>query len=241
LEASVELIQATPPEEVGLSPEEYGQQLEAIRELESAVSRSVTIGVPFSVAAGGLLVVALVAEAVPIVAVRMFATDEAETISRELLTDNILLATLNGTVGKIVVWGLIFLGFAFFVLPGIFFAVSFYFLRQEVALRDKNFVSGMADSWRLTKGNRIEIFAVALIVFVLSQLDAALSPLGNVVSQTAIALVGTVFSAGLAVFGAAVVTRLYVQLREGSEAEDEAVEAEKDPYDAALGPDDIPE
>jgi hypothetical protein len=74
-------------------------------------------------------------------------------------------------------------------------------------------------------------------VFVLSQLDVVLSPLAGIVPQTAVSLLGTVISAAIAVFGAAVVTRLYVQLQEEAEAD----EAEKDPYDAALGPDDIPE
>jgi hypothetical protein len=74
-------------------------------------------------------------------------------------------------------------------------------------------------------------------VFVLSQLDVVLSPLAGIVPRTAVALLGTAIGAAIAVFGAAVVTRLYVQLQEEAEAD----EAEKDPYDAALGPDDIPE
>lgn len=242
-EAALEFIQGIDPAEAGLSQQEYDQ---TVSDLQTMVSETqelypLAIGLPPGVAAAGLVAVALLWETASIIAVRVFASEAPESLTTDDVTGNLLLATLNGFIGKIVVWGLIILGFAVFVIPGIFLAVCFYFLRQEIALQDKNFVSGMADSWRLTKGNRIEVFAVALVVFILSQLDVVLGPLGSVVSQTAIALLGTVFSAAIAVFGAAVVTRVYVQLRSTAAEAEAKAEAEKDPYDAALGPDDIPE
>jgi hypothetical protein len=242
-ESLLEAFRGLSPEQINISQEEYNRQINTMEtQLEMARETSpLALDLPPGVAAAGLVVVALLSEAVSIVAVRVFATDETNAIPSDLATDNILLATLNGFIGKIVVWGLISVGLLFFVLPGIFLAVVFYFLRQEIALQDKNFVSAMADSWRLTKGNRIEVFAVALVVLVVSQLNAVLGPLSGVVPQIAVTLLTAVFGAALAVFGAAVVTRLYVQLRDVTAAEAEAAEAEQDPYDAALGPDDIPE
>lgn len=242
-EATLEFAQSVNPAEAGLSQGEYEQ---AVSDLERMVSEAETlypfaIGLPPGVAAAGLVAIALLWETASIVAVRVFAHEEPESLTTDDVTGNLLLATLNGFIGKIVVWGVILLGLMVFVLPGIFLAVAFYFLRQEIALQDKNFVSGMADSWRLTKGHRIEVFAVALLVFVISQLDVVLSPLSNVAPQTVVGLLTTGVGAALAVFGAAVVTRLYVQLREVTAAEAEAAEAEQDPYNAALGPDDIPE
>jgi hypothetical protein len=238
-EATLEFVQSVDPAEAGLSQAEYERSVSDLQMMVSNAQEFYPLALDLSpgIAAAGLVAVALLWETASIIAIRVFATDDPESLTSEDISGNLLLATLNGFIGKIVVWGLIILGFGVFVVPGIFFAVAFYFLRQEIALQDKNFVSAMADSWRLTKGNRIEVFAVALVVFVLSQLDVVLSPLAGIVPQTAVSLLGTVISAAIAVFGAAVVTRLYVQLQEEAEAD----EAEKDPYDAALGPDDIPE
>ncbi|WP_336135913.1 hypothetical protein [Natronomonas amylolytica] len=237
LESLLEAFRGLPPEQANIGQEEYNRQINTMEtQLEMVRETSpLALDIPLGVAAAGLVVVALLSETVSIVAVRVFATDETDAIPSNVVTDNVLLATLNGFIGKIVVWGLIWLGLVFFVLPGIFFAVVFYFLRQEIALRDKNFVSAMADSWRLTKGNRIEVFAVGLVLLIVSQLNAVVSPLSAVVPRIAVSLLTALLGAALAVFGAAVVTRLYVQLREAEEAE----KATEDPYDAALGPDDL--
>lgn len=243
LDAFLELLQATAPAEIGMSPQEYAQQLEAAENLESTLNQSPTLGIPLGVAAGGVLALAIVGEAALLVAVRIFANAEIESISRDRITDNLLLATLNGFVGKILVWGLIFLGTLLFVLPGIVLAVLFFFLRQEIAIKDKNFVQAMADSWRLTKGNRIEVFLVGSVLVIVSQLDVVTATLLDIVSTTA-GLVGAAIVGGLVTaFAVAVATRAYVQIDEGvgdGAGEGESDEPAEDPYDAALGPEDLP-
>jgi hypothetical protein len=242
VELGLELIQTASPEELGLTQQEYQEQLEATREVQSFASESMTIGVPLSVAAGGVLATALFAEAVSIIAVRIFSTETVSQVSRELVTDKILFATVNGFIGSLVVWGLIIIGLPLLVLPGIFFAVAFYFVRQEIALKNKNFIQAMADSWRITKGNRIEVLLLGFILIVVSQLEPATSAVVSVVSTPAGAVVGSLVGGLLTAFGAAVVTRAYVQIGgdteppgDGGSDEDD----EKDPYDAALGPDDL--
>jgi hypothetical protein len=242
VELVLELLQTTSPEELGLTQQEYQQQLETTREARSFVSESLTIGIPLSVAAVGVLAAALFAEAISIVAVRIFSTEAIETITRELITENIVFATVNGFVGSIVVWGLIIVGLPLFVIPGVFFAIVFYFLRQEIALKNKNFVQAMADSWRITKGNRIEVLFIGFILVVVSQLEAVSSAVAGIVSTPAGIVVGSLVGGVLTVFGAAVVTRAYVQIDEDAEAPGDGVseeDDEKDPYDAALGPDDL--
>lgn len=232
-------VQSASPAELGMTQAEYDQ---AVTEFETAAENArgtapLALDLSAGAAAAGLVALVLVGEAVSIVAVRVFATDDGEAVSGDLVTGNIVLATLNGFVGAVVVWGLILLGLVFLVVPGIALAVLFYFLRQEIALKDKNFVQAMADSWRLTKGHRVEVFLVGAILVVVSQLEqlgavavGTLSTIGGVVAAAA---VGGLLSA----FGAAVVTRAYVQIDEG---EAEPVDAEpEDPYDAALGPDDL--
>ena len=238
LEALLEFYRGLSPEQLEVSQGEYDRQVSALEtQLEvTKESSPLALEVPISVAAGGLLVMAILAEAVSVVAVRVFAAEEGE-ISPTGETDGLLLATLNGFVGGIVVWGLIVAGSVAFLLPGLFLAVAFYFLRQEIALEDRNFVKAMAESWRLTRGDRLTVFALGLLVVVVSQFEAAVSFALAQVSPPAASLVSPVVGGVLAAFGAAVVTRAYLQLRDPEIDE----ETTADPYDAALEPDDIPE
>jgi len=242
LEALLEAFQGLSPEELNIDQGEYDQaitdlemQLEMMRE-----TSPLALPLPAGAAAGALLAVALVAEVVSVLAVRVFATDATDAFPAGV-GDGIVLATLNGFVGGVVVLGLVAVGLGLFVLPGLFFAVAFYFLRQEVALKNKNFVQAMADSWRLTKGHRLQVFALAAIVVLLSQLGVvaggAVGFLSTVAGEVVAALVGGVLTA----FGAAVVTRAYVQLDADEPAAVDDDPDDADPYDAALGPDDIPE
>lgn len=240
LEAMLETFQGLSPEELNVSQQEYETlisdlqtQVEAARE-----SSPLALGLPASVAAGALVALSLVSETVSIVAVRTFAAVDSEAVSRERLTDNVLLATLNGFIGSIVVWGLIIVGSVFLLLPGIFFAVVFFFMRQRIAIEGENFVEAMAESWRLTKGHRIEVFALGLLVVVVSLLDEFVGSILSLVSPIASAVITAAVGGVILAFGAAVVTRGYVQLEAGETNVDDE---ESDPYNAALGPDDIPE
>lgn len=239
-EAMLEFLQSLSPEEIeGMDRADYEQM---IADMEQGVEQTretspLALGISPGLSAGGLLALALVAEAASIVAVRLFATEETRSIPGDVVADNILLATLNGFVGGIVVWTLIGIGLVLFVLPGIFLAVAFYFLRQEIALGDKNFVQAMADSWRTTKGYRLEVFLVALLVVLVSTLEPVGSSLGGLLSPLVAVLLASLVGGVLTAFGAAVVTRAYLQI---SDEEPVVDETEEDPYAKALGPDDIP-
>jgi len=240
LEAMLESFQGLSPEELNVSQQEYETLISDLRtQLEMARESSpLALGLPAGVAAGALIALSLVSEAVSIVAVRTFAAADSEAVTSDSLTDNILLATLNGFVGSIVVWGLIIVGSVFLLLPGIFFAVVFLFMRQRIAIENENFVEAMAESWRLTKGHRIEVFALGLLVVVVSLVDELVGSVLSLVSPIASAVVTAAVGGVVLAFGAAVVTRGYVQL----EADETVADSEDDdPYNAALGPDDIPE
>jgi len=243
-EAILQTFQNASPEELGLAQAEYEQLIaELERNLGNVEETSpLALPIPAAAAGAGALALAVVSEAVSIVAVRIFATDP-EAVSRDLVTDRIVRATLNGFVGGIVVWVLIGLGFALLVIPGIVLAVLFYFLRQEIAINDKNFVQAMADSWRITKGSRIEVFLIALVIVLVARLEGVSSIAVGTVSIPAATVVAAGIGGILTVFGAAATTRAYVQLDSGSAAEptepDDPEPPEDDPYDAALGPDDL--
>ena len=238
LEALLEAARAASPEQLGLTQAAYDQQTAALEaQLEAARASPLALEAPPSVAAGGLVAVALVSEVISIVAVRAFAADDPATVGREVV-DGLGMATLNGFVGGVVIWVLIIVGSILFVVPGLFAAVGFYFLRQEVALDDENVLGALAASWRLAKGNRVGVFTLALVVVAVSQLNLVVGIAIETVSPAAAAVASAVVGGVVAAFGAAAVTRGYLQL---TDADDSGTETASDPYDAALGPDDIPE
>lgn len=250
VEALVEFQEGLTPEEMGVDESEYEQSLNDSRALHDQFQDDLTlaVGLPVGVAAGGLLVLALLSEAATIVAIRVFATSEADDVQRGHATDNVLLATLNGFVGGIVAWGLILVGSLFLLVPGIFFAVAFFFYRQEVALNDENFVQALADSWRLTKGNRVDVFALGLVLVLVVwsitlAVGGAVGLVSTLGSDLLTAILGGVTLGGgvLGVFGTAVATRAYVQLDGAADELELEDDSDDDPYAAALGPDDIPE
>jgi hypothetical protein len=242
VELILETFQSLSPQEIGVEQAEYDQ---ALAEFETAredvrSTAALALEIPVRIAIPGLILLGLLGEAAAIVAVRVFATEQTETIPRELVTDNIILATLNGVVGKIIVVVLILLGLALLVLPGIILAVLFFFLRQEIAINDKNFVQAMADSWRITRGNRIEVFVIGAALLIVSQFEAVTASALELVSTTAGAIGAALVGGLLTAFGAAVATRAYIQIDEDAAQSSETdAGSETDPYDAALGPDDL--
>lgn len=188
---------------------------------------------------------ALLVETLHIVAIRTFASDERRALPAEFVRRRIAWVTLNGFVGGIAVAGLVVIGLVFLIVPGIFLYVGFFFVRQEIAVEDVNFVEAMAESWALTAGNRVEVFVLALVL-VLVEVVAGLPSLAQqAVDPAVVVLVATVFSSIAGVFVVGVATRAYGQLRE-SDAEptppDGKPESEpetEDQYAGALGPEDL--
>ncbi|WP_254545885.1 hypothetical protein [Halomarina pelagica] len=185
---------------------------------------------------GAAVVLALAAfvlnEAARIVADRTFVSDATETLYEP--TRNLPLAVVNGVVAVIVVGFVIVAGFSVGLLGllvggpilATFLGVSLFFVRQEIAVEDKNFVDALVGSWALAKGDRLELFVLALALLIVSLLVGGV--LGFVVGllPAPIALVGNaIVSAGVGVFASAVVADAYRQLvaakRDGDAATDD--------------------
>ena len=139
----------------GIIPAEY-----AAESLPMALGLSTTVS-------GVLLgITSLLSVIVTITALRTFVTDETENIPREYATQNLPLALLNLVVGGIVFALLIGLGLAAFVIPGLFLLVSLYFWNVFVIVEDQNFIEAFKSSWEVTKGNRLELFGLGVIVVI---------------------------------------------------------------------------
>ena len=99
------------------------------------------------------------------------------------------------------------------MLPGVFIALSFFFVRQEIALENKNFIEALQDGWVMTRGERVELFGLGAIIFLISLVANSPATVLFFLSPTVALLLGMVTSAVTTVFGIAVVTRAYQQLK----------------------------
>jgi hypothetical protein len=206
-------------------------------------------GVPAAVAAAVALLLGLVAEAATLVAVRLFVADRGTSLGEH--TSRLGGATLNGFVGGIVVGALVALGTVALVVPGVFLYVSFLFLRQEIAIGDRNFVDAMARSWERSRGNRFGLFGLAVVVLTVSLVGFLPGVVLTGISPLIGTLVGAVVSPFVTLFGVAPTSRADAQLlatdEEGAPVDDDgdgdgdATDDEDDPYAGPLGPDDLPE
>jgi hypothetical protein len=120
---------------------------------------------------------------------------------------------LNGVVAGIIATVLTYLGLVLFVVPGVFIALSFFFVRQEIALENKNFIQALQDGWVMTRGERVELFGLGAIILLISLVANSPATVLFFLSPTVALLLGTVTSAVTTVFGIAVVTRAYQQLK----------------------------
>lgn len=230
-------------ESAGTGPDSAftAEQLQQLREqLQTQRENSpLAVGVPAIAALGGVFTLALVAEAATMVAIRTFASESADSLP-DGATDRLLPVTLNGFVGGIVLAVLVTIGLVLFVLPGVFLYIVFLFMRQEIALEDRNFVDALAESYEVTKGNRFTLFGLVAVLFVVAIvgfLPSAFATLAGVPSIVGVAI-GLLVGPVVTLFGVAVTTQAYLQLREATPA---AEPEDEDETVGALGPDDIPE
>jgi hypothetical protein len=169
--------------------------------------------VPLPVAFGLVVVVAFLAEAVRIVAVRTLVSDETEGIPDEFLSRKLLWATFNGFVGGIVMLILTLIGLVFLIVPGVYIALGLFFVRQEIAVEDKNALDALAGSWELTSGHRLRLLALAVVLVVVGLVVSLIAGAVDLAGMTVLTtLVSVVLGAATTVFGVAVAARAYVQL-----------------------------
>jgi hypothetical protein len=121
---------------------------------------------------------------------------------------------LNMFVGGIVFSLVVVLGFIALVIPGFFLLVSLFFWNFYVAVEDENFIEAFKDSWALTKGDRLSLFLLGVIVVVLSMILSFGLNLTSVFAPQMVSIaISAVVSGGIAVFTTATAADAFVQLR----------------------------
>ncbi|WP_324757163.1 hypothetical protein [Haloarcula montana] len=196
--------------------------------------QSMPFSLPLSlpVVAALSLGLAVLSEALRIVTIRVIASDERTTIP-DTATRNIGMATVTAFLLGLVVNIAIGIGLVFLILPGVFLAVSFYFVRPAIALEDKG-IDALSRSWELATGNRLDLFLLLVLVWFISLLASIPATILNFVSPIAGALVGVVVNAVVLVFGIAVATDAFLQLRTDEDDDEDigAVDADSEFFDA---------
>jgi len=170
------------------------------------------VGLP--VAAVLFLVQLVVAQVVGVVAIRTFVSDARRTfptgVSRHLPW-----VVLNAIIASVVVNVFIGLGTLLLVIPGIYLAVGLYFVQFEVIAAEENAIEALRTGWDLTKGERLAIFLLLLVILAIGIASAVPSLVLGFVGAPPLltGLVGIVLGAVANVFTVAIGSRAYVQLK----------------------------
>lgn len=127
-----------------------------------------SLGLSPGIAIGLSLVISLILVIVGAAAIRTFVSAETNTIPTENFTRNLLWMLINLIIGGIVFGIIVGIGFVLLVIPGIFLLVSLFFWNLYVVVEDQNFIEGLQNSWALTKGNRIMLFFLGVIVIIIT-------------------------------------------------------------------------
>ena len=162
------------------------------------------------------LVVSLVSLVVAAGALRTFVTDDTETLPGERFTRNLGWMLVNLVVGGIIFGIAVGIGFVLLVIPGLFLLVSLFFWAFYVAVEDENFWAGFQNSWALTRGNRIMLFVLGVVVAIISIIISWVFGIPQLVGLTGwIGLLVAQFGSALgSVFVLATASRTFLQLAE---------------------------
>lgn len=175
-------------------------------------------GLALPLPAGAALALSLafvfVQEALRIVSIRVFASTETDTIPRDLVRRNLPWAVLNSVVAGVIILIATGIGLVAFVFPGVYLAMSFYFVRPVIALEDETMFDAMGRAWDLSHGNRLDLFGLGVGVWFVGLLAGIPSSVVSFVDPFA----GTVLSIGISafvtVFGIAATTHAFEQVRD---------------------------
>ncbi|QCC50243.1 hypothetical protein [Halapricum salinum] len=199
---------------------------EAVAEFERLLDNTgFALDVSIPVLLAGLLVLALVSEAVLIVAVRVFANAEQDGIPVDLATRRLPIATLYGFIGGILLGIAVVFGLLLFIVPGILIFIGTLFFRQEIALADKGPIQAISGTWAVTKGNR---WTLLLLVVILWAIGFAIGLVPGFIPGTVGLVLTVLVSSVMSVFTIAVVTDAYVRLSDQPAETDQSTETSTD-------------
>lgn len=164
---------------------------------------------------GGLVsfVVAITSVIVLIAAIRTFVSPVTESIPRDHFTRRLAWTWINFVIGGIVFSVIVVIGLILLIVPGLFLLVALFFWSVYVAEEGENFIDALRDSWHLTKGHRVRLFLLGVVVVVVGMVIGAIFNVPNVIFGGIIGIVSQALgSAVVTVFYVATLATAYTQL-----------------------------
>lgn len=186
--------------------------------LPSTVRDQAGIGLtfPLSPTTAGLLAAAslLFGMVVVLAAARAF-TDGGGNGFADYFTRRMGRALVSAVGANVVVSVAVMVGFVLLLVPGLFLAVSFTFVVFAIAVEDARAIPAMRRSWSLARGNRWRLFAIVLVIGVVTGLVGSVGSIVSLVNPTAGQVVSLVVTAPFSVLGYGVLADAFEQVREG--------------------------
>jgi hypothetical protein len=194
--------------------------------LAPEMSRSTQSALAFPIGVTGgtvLLIVGLLLGAVlTVVVLRTVAHDAAEL---DAIPSGVT-AALPKTVLFLIVAGfiqgiLIGIGFVLLVIPGIFVLVSLYFTQVYIAVEGEGPLEALSSSWGLSKGDRLPIFGLVIVLGVIGVFGTILGEVVSVASPLLGSLLSLTVSGFLTIFTSGVLVDAYHQLSSDQATQDD--------------------
>lgn len=175
---------------------------------------ALALDVSLPVAVVLFLVQVVLAQVVGVVGIRTFVSEARRSFPTGV-TRHLVWVVLNALVAGFIVNVLIGIGTILLVIPGIYLAVALYFVQFEVIVEERNAIEALRAGWELTKGDRLGVFLLLVVIFAVGLATAIPSiALGFVGAPTvAVVLTSVLVGAVAGLFSVAVGARAYVQLK----------------------------
>ncbi|WP_226480622.1 hypothetical protein [Natrinema amylolyticum] len=178
---------------------------------EVARTYPLAVDLPIAVSGGLTALLVLVGIVLGVVTIRALYSDiddvpSADHTRRLVRTVGVLI------VVSIVTFVAVLIGSVFFLIPGIFLAVSLVFATIVVAIEDAGIIESLERSWELASGNRIQLLVLGVIIGVVGGLTGFVFGIVGVFAPVVGDLATTITSGVLSLFGAAVLVGAYRQL-----------------------------
>lgn len=115
------------------------------------------------------------------------------------------------------------IGFIFFIIPGVYLAVSLVFAQPVVILEDASVIEALQRSWTLTAGNRIRLFALGLLFVVAGGIVGGVGTVLGTASPFVGALFSNVVNSVVSLYGLGVLVGAYRQVTGQGQSPDSPV------------------
>lgn len=133
------------------------------------------------------------------------------------LTGSLFTRRILWTLGNLLVGGILYavtvgIGAIFLLVPGIYLAVALFFYNYEIVVEGENALEALSNSWSMTKGNRLDLFLLGLLFFVIGTVLGWITGPFTIGDPTVRALVSTTVTTLVGILGLAVAAAAYRQL-----------------------------